>query len=104
MQAMQLELDLKGLKRKGPCAPPDAWFLARLSGPPPTLAQARLQFDALQQQWEGASAAVDALKAEGRRLKRHLARMERRAEVRAGWGRAWAAGGPPGLAAGQGAG
>jgi hypothetical protein len=48
--------------------------------------QARLQFEALQQQWEGASGALDALKAEGRRVKRHVARLERKAEVGGGEG------------------
>jgi len=60
--------------------------------------QARLQFDALQQQWEGAGGAVEALRAEDRRLKRHVARLERKAEVcvcvcvcvsRRGWASGW---------------
>jgi hypothetical protein len=42
--------------------------------------QARLQFEALQQQWEGAAAAADALRGEDRRLKRHVSRLERKTE------------------------
>lgn len=56
----------------------DTWSDPLTPSHPP---QACLRFEALQQQWEGASQAVDALKGEDRRLKRHVARLERKAEV-----------------------
>ncbi|GBF98798.1 hypothetical protein Rsub_11380 [Raphidocelis subcapitata] len=41
---------------------------------------AAARFEALQQQWEASGGALEAGRAEARRLKRHLAKLERRAE------------------------